>query len=171
MTKRKKERKKGRTEEGSKQLEETCFTFDSDLAVGLLLTGLEIGWWLQVVDADDGRRWLIVYHPRPVLLGANLGALPVNVVYRGAAPYFQLALGEMLVRNEKLKADLGNLPLGLVGVQGTVRADVRLQRLRVTIGVNRLNRWPVDVRENSLAPVGAFCSPIINPYVAECISI
>lgn len=68
-------------------------------------------------------------HPWPVLLGAHLGALPINVVYRGTASYLQLAAGEMVVRNQKLKADLGYAPLELVRVQGTVRADVRLQRL------------------------------------------
>lgn len=95
------------------------------MSVGLLLSGLEVRRWLQVVDADDGGGRLHVHHPGPVLLGADLGALPVDVVYRRAAPYLQLAArGEVIVRNEKLKADLGDLPLGLVGVQGAVRADV-----------------------------------------------
>lgn len=110
------------------------------MSIGFLLAGLEVGWRLQVVDTDDGRRWFVVYQPRFVLLGADLGALPVNVVYGGAASYFQLAPREMVVRNEELKADLRNVPLGLVRVQGTVRAYVRLQRLRVTICTNRLNR-------------------------------
>lgn len=106
-----------------------CYTFHSDLAVRLLLTGLKIRRWLQVVDADDSGGWLIVYHPWPVLLGADLRALPINVVYRRAAAYLQLAAHEVLVRNQELEADLGYLPLRLVGVERAVRADVRLERL------------------------------------------
>lgn len=129
------------------------FTFHSNMAIRFLLTGLEVGRWLEIVDTHNGRSWLVLYHLRrcPVFLEADLCALPVNIVYRGAATYFQLASGEMLVRNEKLKADLGNLPLGLVRVQRTVRADMRLQRL--CDNSPRLNRWNV-LHENSLAPRG-----------------
>lgn len=109
--------------------EEQLVTFHPNMAVRFLLPGLEVRRRLQIVDADDGRGGLVVYHPGPVLLGADLRALPVNVVDRGAAPYLQLPAGEVLVRNEELKADLGDLPLRFVRVQGAVRADVGLQRL------------------------------------------
>lgn len=106
------------------------FTFHSDLAVGLLLAGLKIWRWLEVVDADDGRGGLVMYHPRPILLGADFRALPVNVVYRRAAAYLQLAAHEVLVRNQELEPDLRNLPLRLVRVERAVRANVRFERLR-----------------------------------------
>lgn len=102
------------------------------MTVRFLLASLKVGRWLKIVDADDCGGRLVMYHPGPVLLGADLGALPVNVVYRGAAAYlhFPGSSGEVFVRNEKLKSDLGDLPLRFVRVEGAVRADVRLQRLR-----------------------------------------
>lgn len=71
-----------------------------------------------------------MYHPRPVLLGADLRALPINVVYRRAATYLQLTADEVLVRNQELEPNLRNLPLRFVCVERAVRADVRLERLR-----------------------------------------
>lgn len=99
-------------------------TFNADLTVGLPLAGLKIRRWLKIVDTNYSRRGFIVYNPRAILLGAHFRALPINVVYRGAATYFQLAVHEVVVRHEKLKADLGHLPFGLVRVQRTVRFHV-----------------------------------------------
>ena len=103
------------------------------MTVRFLLASLKVGWWLEIVDADDCGGWLVMYHPGPVLFGADLGTLPVYVVYRGAAAYLHFAgpSGEVFVRNEKLKSDLGDLPLRFVRVEGAVRADVRLQRLSI----------------------------------------
>lgn len=71
-----------------------------------------------------------MYHPRPILLGADFRALPINVVYRRAAAYLQLAADEVIVRDQKLEANLRNLPLRFVCVERAVRADVRLERLK-----------------------------------------
>lgn len=123
------------------------------MAVGLLLSRLEVGRRLEIVDAHDGGGRLVMDHPGPVLLGADLGALPVYVVDRGAASDLQLAAGEVVVRNEKLKADLGDLPLRLVRVQGAVRADVRLQRLHRREPVTCVpfkRRSPTIMRETSV---------------------
>lgn len=70
-----------------------------------------------------------MYHPRPILLGTDFRALPINVVYRRAAAYLQLAADEVIVRDQKLEANLRNLPLRFVCVERAVRADVRLERL------------------------------------------
>lgn len=109
---------------------EQGFTFHSNLPVGFLLTGLKIRRWLQVVDADDSRGRFVMYHPWPILLGADLRALPINVEYRRAATYFQFAAHEVLGRNQELEPDLRDMPLRFVRVEGTVRTNVRLERLR-----------------------------------------
>jgi len=78
------------------------FTFHPDLAVGLLLTRLEVRRRLQVIDADDGRGRLVVDDARPILLRAHLRALPIDVVYRRAAAYLQLAARKVLVGDQEL---------------------------------------------------------------------
>lgn len=71
-----------------------------------------------------------MYHPRPILLGADFRTLPINVVYRRAATYLQLAVHEVIVRNQELESDFRDLPLRLVRVERAVRANVRRERLR-----------------------------------------
>jgi len=71
-----------------------------------------------------------MYHSRPILLGANFRALPINIVYRRTATYLQLAAHEVIVRNQELEPNLRNLPLRFVRVEWAVRANVRFERLK-----------------------------------------
>jgi len=88
-----------------------------------------------------------MYHSRPILLGANFRALPINIVYRRTATYLQLAAHEVIVRNQELEPNLRNLPLRFVRVEWAVRANVRFERLKrekktkkIQISVNRVTQ-------------------------------
>lgn len=94
------------------------------------MAGLKIWRWLEVVDADDSRGRLVMYHSRPILLGADFRALPINIVYRRATTYLQLAAHEVIVRNQELEPNLRNLPFRFVRVERAIRANVRFERLK-----------------------------------------